>query len=46
MSFVFAIGAMLKLSPTVYLKNQEYKAALGVVTGMAVLAVKIYWRMR
>ena len=33
-------------SPTVYVKNQEYKAALGVVTGLAVLAVKTYWRMR
>lgn len=33
-------------SPAVYLQNQEYKAALGAVTGLAVLAVKFYWRAR
>lgn len=30
----------------VYLKNEEYKAALGVLTGLIVVAAKIYWRMR
>ena len=33
-------------NPAVYLKNQEYKAALGVLTGFALLAVKMYWSMR
>ena len=33
-------------NPSVYLKNEEYKAALGVLTGLVVLAAKIYWRMR
>ena len=33
-------------SPAVYLKNQEYKAALGAIIGLAVLAAKIYLRMR
>ena len=42
----FGSQGLRSFSPAVYLKNQEYKAALGVVTGMAVLAVKIYWRMR
>src|SRR5450432_2166718 len=32
--------------PAVYLKNEEYKAALGVLVGLMVLAVKMYWVMR
>lgn len=33
-------------SLTVYLKNEEYKAALGVLIGLAVLGGKLYWRIR
>ena len=29
--------------PNVYLKNEEYKAALGVLIGLALLAAKLYW---
>lgn len=32
--------------PSVYLRNQEYKASLGVLIGLAVLAAKIYIKMR